>query len=72
MDSTVVVGLLAFFGTLIGTIGGIITSNRLTNYKIEILTKKVEEHNNLIKRMFKVEERCTVLEKMNGIENKEE
>lgn len=43
MDNTLVVALISFAGTLTGTFGGIITSNKLTNYRIEQLEKKVEK-----------------------------
>lgn len=47
--------LIAFSGTLVGTLGGILTANKLSNYRIEQLEKKVGKHNNLIERMFLVE-----------------
>ena len=59
----IIIALISLFGTAIGTFGGIRTSNKLTNYKIDELTKKVEKHNKLIERMYKIEERVTVLEK---------
>jgi hypothetical protein len=60
MDNTIVVSLIAFAGTLAGTFGGIITSNKLTNYRIEQLERKVQTHNNLIDRTYKLEEACTL------------
>lgn len=62
MTSEVLVGILSLCGTLIGTIGGILASNRLTLYRIGQLEEKVNKHNNLIERMFKIEERVTVIE----------
>lgn len=62
MDPTITVAILSLCGTLIGTIGGIIASNKLTNYKIDELKEKVNKHNNLIDRMYKVENRVTLLE----------
>ena len=35
---------------------GIFTANKLSNYRIEQLEKKVEKHNNLIERMAVVEQ----------------
>ena len=32
MGDTIAVALISFAGTLIGTFGGIITANKLTNY----------------------------------------
>ncbi len=46
---------VAFAGTLVGTLGGILAANRLTVYRIEQLENKVEKHNNLVERMFSVE-----------------
>lgn len=62
MEPTIVVAILSLCGTLIGTIGGIMASNKLTNYKIDELKEKVNKHNNLIDRMYKVENRVTLLE----------
>lgn len=47
----VVVGILSLLGTLIGSIAGIMTANRLTIYRIEQLENKVDKHNNLVERM---------------------
>lgn len=56
MTSTIVVAVMSLVGTCIGTIGGILTANRLTNYRIAQLEKKVEKHNNLVERMTVVEQ----------------
>lgn len=56
MKTDIVVTLISFFGTLIGTMGGIIASGRLTGYRISELEKKVEKHNNLVERMYHVED----------------
>jgi cell division protein FtsL len=50
------VALLSFCGTGIGTLGGILTANKLTNYRIQELEKKVDKHNSLIERMVVVEQ----------------
>lgn len=55
MDSTVIVALVSFAGTIIGTIGGIVASNKLVTYRLEQLEKKVNLHNNAVERLFKVE-----------------
>lgn len=60
MTDTVIVGLISLIGTLFGTFGGILTSNRLTTYRIEQLEEKVNKHNNLIERVFKLEEHDAV------------
>ena len=55
MGETVIVGLLSLFGTLAGSLGGILTANKLTIYRLEQLEKKVEKHNNVIERIFVLE-----------------
>jgi len=52
----ITVALLSLLGTGLGTLGGIITASRLTNYRIEQLEKKVNKHNNLVERMVCAEE----------------
>ena len=61
MSDVVIVGILSLSGTLIGTIGGILTSNKLTVYRIGELEKKVDKHNSLIDRMYKVEQDIAVI-----------
>ena len=53
--STIIVALLSFAGTVIGTIGGIIATNKLVTYRLEQLEKKVDLHNNAVERLFVVE-----------------
>ena len=57
--------LIALFGLIgsgIGTLGGIVISSKLTNYKLEQLEKKVDKHNGVIERMFNLEKDFCVLE----------
>ena len=61
MSDTVIVALIAFVGTLLGTFGGIVTSSKLTSYRIEQLEKKVDKHNNFAARMPVVEEQIKVI-----------
>ena len=56
------VALLSLAGTAIGSITGILTANKLTNYRIEQLEKKVEAHNNLVSRMYDVEKKEALIE----------
>lgn len=62
MRAEIIVGILSLVGTLFGSIAGILAANKLTNYKIEELQKRVDKHNNLIERMYKIESRVKVLE----------
>ena len=62
MNEAVLVAVLSLIGTLGGTFGGIITSNKLTNYRIERLEQKVSEHNNLVTRMYDIEKHEAIME----------
>lgn len=62
MADTVLVAILSLVGTLGGTFGGIITSAKLTTYRIEQLEKKVEKHNNFAERIPVLEEKIKVEE----------
>ena len=69
MDNTIVIALISFMGTLIGTFGGIITSNKLTIYRIEQLEKKVEKHNNVVERVYVLEKEKAVFEEEMKVAN---
>ena len=60
MTDTIIVAIISLFGTVMGTFGGIMTSNKLTGYRIEQLEKKLDtyssSHNDLISRVIKLED----------------
>lgn len=60
-DSSVIVAVLSLLGTLGGSLGGILTANKLTNYRIQELEKKVEKHNSVIERVYNLEKQEAVL-----------
>jgi hypothetical protein len=62
MSETIVIALLSLVGTLLGSLGGILTANRLTNYRIQELEKKVEKHNNVITRVYELEKHEAVMD----------
>ena len=55
MSTEIIVALLSLLGTAIGSLAGILAANKLVVYRIEQLEKKVEKHNNLIERTYKLE-----------------
>ena len=62
MDGTTISGLFALIGTLAGTFGGIMTSTKLTNYRLEQLEKKVEAHNNLAEKVIVLQDADKMLQ----------
>ena len=62
MPVEVIVAILALLGTFIGSFGGILTANKLTNYRIQQLEIKVNKHNNVIERVYKLETERAVID----------
>ncbi|MBE6686537.1 MAG: hypothetical protein E7591_04810 [Ruminococcaceae bacterium] len=64
MTKEIIVALLALLGTLSGSFMGVLTANKLVNYRIEQLEKKVDKHNNVIERTYKIEKRLSLVEEL--------
>lgn len=64
MSDTIIVAILSLVGTMIGSIAGIMTANKLVVYRIEQLEKKVEKHNSVVERTFKLEEEVKILNEL--------
>lgn len=62
MTEAVIIAIIGFLGTVIGSGLGILASAKLTNYRLEQLEKKVNLHNNVIERVFLLEKKEAVLE----------
>ncbi len=60
MSEAITVALIGLAGSGIGSLIGVMTSSKLTQYRIEQLEKKVQAHNNLIDRTYKLEEHAEV------------
>lgn len=60
MTSELWVAVFALVGTVIGTLGGIVASAKLTGYRLQQLEKKVDEHNQFALRLPVVEEQIKV------------
>ncbi len=61
MNKEILIALISFLGTMMGTLGGIVASAKLTNYRISELEKKVEVHNNFARRVPVIEEKIKVI-----------
>ena len=60
--TAVISGLCVAVPSIVATISANKRSNDLVIFRINQLDQKVHEHNNLIDRMYKVENRVTILE----------
>ena len=65
MSDTVIVAIISLIGTFGGTFSGI----KLISYRIEQLEKRVEKHNNLIERTYKLEEKAALQEEQIKVAN---
>ncbi len=73
MNGEIVIALLSLAGTLIGSLSGVLAANRLTNYRLQELEKKVEKHNTMVERTFRLEEMMKVANnRLNDLERHEE
>lgn len=64
MSDAVIVAVIGLVGSGFGSLCGVLVSSKLTQYRIEQLEKKVEKHNNLVERMYDLEERFDTHEKL--------
>lgn len=61
METEVIVSLITLAGSALGTFCGIAVNSKLTNYRLAQLEKKVDKHNTVVERTFKLEEEQAVL-----------
>lgn len=59
MSDTIIVALLSFLGTCLGSFGGM----NLIKYRINLLEKKVEKHNSIVERTFRLEDDVKYIKK---------
>ena len=62
MNGEFLTGVFSLIASLVGTVDGISTSAKLTNYQINELKKRVDKHNNVIERTYKLEEHCKYID----------
>ncbi len=69
VSDTVIAAVLSMLGSLSGTFGGILVSNKLTSYRLEQLEKKVQAHNNLVERTYHLEGEMDVIHEQIKVAN---
>ena len=62
MSETIITAIIGLIGSGLGAFGGVVASARLTQYRLKRLEEKVQAHNNLIERTFRLEGRMTEAE----------
>ena len=69
MSETLIVAALGFIGTLSGSYFANRKSSALIAYRLEQLEKKVELHNHIMERTYRLEEQEAVLEERVKVAN---
>ena len=69
MTEGIIVGVLSLIGTLAGTYFANRKSSALIAYRLELLEKKVDKHNSVMERTFKLEEQTAVIEEKIKVAN---
>ena len=74
LQSEITVALLSLAGTLLGSLGGILASSKLTAYRLSQLEKKVDRHHGFGERIPVLEEKLKVvnhrLDDLEGVMNR--
>ena len=69
MNTEIIVALIASGGGLLGSLVGVIASSKLTTSRIQQLENKVEKHNTVIERTYKLEETEAVMQEQIRVAN---
>jgi cytosine/uracil/thiamine/allantoin permease len=59
VSSEIFVALLGFFGTLLGSLFGVLAAQKLVQYRLQKLEEKVEAHNKIVERTYVLEGKMT-------------
>lgn len=65
----IIVALIGLGGSALGSIIGIVVNAKLTNYRLEQLENKVNQHNNLISRTYELEKKESILSEKISVAN---
>lgn len=69
MSDAIIVAIISGLFTAGGAVVSVFTANRVTTYKLESLEEQVKKHNNLIERMFLVEQQTALLDEKMKVAN---
>ena len=69
MDNSIIVAIVSGVFTLLGSFGGIMATSRLTAYRLQKLEEKVDKHNQVIDRVYRLEQRDAVFDEEMRVAN---
>ncbi len=62
MDSAILVAVISGIFTLLGSFGGVMATSKLTSYRLQKLEEKVDKHNQVIDRVYRLEQHGAVVD----------
>lgn len=62
MPESVLIALIGLGGSAIGSLIGIFANSKIIDYRLGAIEKKLDEHNKLVERTYKLEQRVEVVE----------
>lgn len=62
MNDQIIIALISLIGTALGSLCGVVASNKLVLYRLERLEEKVEKHNQVIERVYRLETKVEHIE----------
>ena len=69
MNNAIIVSLIGLAGSALGSLCGVLVNTKLSNYRIEQLEKKVDKHNHVIDRVYKLEQSNAVIKEEINVAN---
>ena len=69
LDPTIINALISLGGSLIGTFAGIVATSKLTEYRIKELERKVEKHNSIVERTYRLEDKFELVDEKIKVAN---
>ena len=69
MTEGIWVALIGLLGSGLGSLAGVLASQKLTQYRIRELEKKVQAHNKLVTRTYQLEQEQAVLQEKVDVAN---
>ena len=62
MSETIIIAIISLVGTVLGSLFGVLASQRLTEHRLKQLEAKQDKHNAVIERTYKLEGAVTELQ----------
>lgn len=62
MSETIIVSLVSFAGTIVGSLIGILSANKLVNFRLQKLEEQVSKHNSIVERTYIIEGKVKEIE----------